>query len=438
MQVLDWTKLDEAARTRALARPALADSPTREASVAAILAAVREQGDAALREYTRRFDGVDIAELEIPPPAIAAGARELDEPTRAAMERAFDTISRFHAPSGKTEYAVETAPGVTCRRVVRPLAVVGLYVPGGSAPLLSTMLMLGVPALLAGCETKVLCTPPDRNGNVAPAVLYGAQRCGITKVFRVGGAQAIAAMAFGTPTVPRVDKIFGPGNAWVTEAKRQAAQDPAGALSDLPAGPSELLVVADEAANPLFVAADLLSQAEHGPDSQVLLVTTSAELGRRVERELERQVAELPRAAIARQALAASRLIHVPDVRTALAVANRYAPEHLILNTAEPEALLPEVRHAGSVFLGQWTPESLGDYVSGTNHILPTYGYARQLGGLSVTDFQQSFSVQSATPAGLAGLGPAAMALARAEGLEAHARAVSLRLNAGENRRECA
>lgn len=434
MEILDWTALDEAARTRALARPALADSSAREAAVAAILNAVRRAGDAALRDYTRRFDGVDIEAFEIPSQAIETAARSLAASTRAAIDRAFDTIGRFHVPSGKAEYKVETAPGIVCRRLVRPLAAVGLYVPGGSAPLPSTVLMLGVPAMLAGCETKVLCTPPDPDGKVAPAILYAAQRCGITRIFRAGGAQAIAALAFGTQTVPRVDRIFGPGNAWVTEAKRQAAQE--GALSDLPAGPSELLVVADELANPLFVAADLLSQAEHGPDSQVLLVTTSAELARRVGRELERQLAELPRAAIAGQSLAASRIIHVPDIGTALAVANRYAPEHLILNVADPEGLLPDVRNAGSVFLGQWTPESLGDYASGTNHVLPTYGYARQLSGLSVADFQKSFTVQSATFAGLAGLGPAAIALAQAEGLEAHARAVSRRLEQGDLRRE--
>ncbi|HEX2139204.1 MAG TPA: histidinol dehydrogenase [Woeseiaceae bacterium] len=436
MQILDWTELGEAARTRTLARPALLDPIGRETTVAGILRAVREDGDAALRNYTRCFDGVDIETFEVAPEAITAAERSLDASTRAAIDRAFDTIGRFHVPSGKSEYRVETAPGVVCRRVVRPLAAVGLYVPGGSAPLPSTVLMLGVPAMLAGCETRVLCTPPDADGNVAPAILYAAERCGITRIFRAGGAQAIAAMAFGTETLPRVDRIFGPGNGWVTEAKRQVAQDPEGALSDLPAGPSELLVLADEHADPLFVAADLLSQAEHGPDSQVLLVTTSVDLARRVGLELERQLAELPREAIARQSLDASRIICVPDIATALAVSNRYAPEHLILNVADPEGLLPEVRNAGSVFLGAWTPESLGDYASGTNHVLPTYGYARQLSGLSVGDFQKSFTVQSATSAGLAGLGPAVIALARAEGLEAHARAVSRRLEAGEHDRE--
>lgn len=436
MQILDWTGLDEAARARALARPALAGSAAVESAVAAILQDVRRNGDDAVRACTRRFDHADIDELALAPDAIAAGARRLDAATRAAIDLAFESVRRFHLPSGKPEYEIETVPGVRCRRVVRPLASVGLYVPGGSAPLPSTVLMLGVPAMLARCAKAVLCTPPDREGGIAPAILYAAERCGITSVFRVGGAQAIAAMAFGTESVPRVDKIFGPGNAWVTEAKRQSAQDPQGALTDLPAGPSEVLVVADEAASPVFVAADLLSQAEHGPDSQVLLVTTSAALANTVRRELERQLARLPRRKIAREALLASRLVCVPDLDTALAVANRYAPEHLVLNVADAEALLPKVCNAGSVFLGPWTPETLGDYVSGTNHVLPTYGYARQLSGLSVADFQKSFTVQSATAEGLAGLAPAAIALAEAEGLEGHARAVKLRLQAKESHRE--
>ena len=436
MQILDWAGLDETARTRALARPALAGSAEVQSAVAALLQDVRQNGDSAVRDFTRRFDHADIDELALAPEAIAAGARRLDAATRAAIDRAFDCVRRFHVPSGKPEYEIETAPGVLCRRIVRPLASVGLYVPGGSAPLPSTVLMLGVPAMLAGCAATVLCTPPNRDGAIAPAILYAAERCGITSVFRVGGAQAVAAMAFGTESVPRADKIFGPGNAWVTEAKRQAAQDPRGALADLPAGPSEVLVIADETASPVFVAADLLSQAEHGPDSQVLLVTTSAALASRVCGELERQLAGLPRRKIARQALVASRIIRVPDTDAALAVANRYAPEHLILDVADAEALLPEVHNAGSVFLGPWTPESLGDYVSGTNHVLPTYGYARQLSGLSVADFQKSFTVQSATVEGLAELGPAAIALAEAEGLDGHARAVRLRLTAGESRRE--
>lgn len=430
MQIVNWSDLDESGRERVLARPALANACEQQDAVEAIIGAVREEGDAALRALTRRFDGVDLDALAVPPADIDTAGERLGATTRAALDRAFETIQRFHAPSGLREYGVETAPGVHCRRIVRPIAAVGLYVPGGSAPLPSTVLMLGVPALLADCGTRVLCTPPGNGGRVSPAILYAAKCCGIRTVIRVGGAQAIAAMAYGTRTVPRVDKLFGPGNRWVTEAKHQVAADPQGAAVDMPAGPSEVLVVADAAVDPGFVAADLLSQAEHGPDSQVLLVTTSAQVAQRTAREVVRQLARLPRAMIAEQALAASRIIRVADIETALAVANRYAPEHLILNVAGAEALLPRVRNAGSVFLGAWTPESLGDYASGTNHVLPTYGYARQLSALSVADFQKSFTVQTASAAGLAHLGPTAVALARAEGLAAHAHAVSLRLDA--------
>jgi histidinol dehydrogenase len=432
MDILDWTQLDEGARAAALARPALSGGGERREVVARIIASVRRDGDQALRDLTHSFDGVAIDEFAVPAEAIRAAAGRLQPAVREAIDRAFDAIRAFHEPSGRRAYSVETAPGIHCRRLIRPLATVGLYAPGGSAVLPSTVLMLGVPALLAGCETKVLCTPPARDGSVAPAILYIAARCGIDRVIRAGGAQAIAALAYGTESVPKADKLFGPGNAWVTEAKRQAADDPEGAVSDMPAGPSEILIIADAGADPRFVAADLLSQAEHGPDSQVLLVTTSSPLADAARTEVLRQVESLPRAATARKALAGSRIIRVPDERAALAISNRYAPEHLILNVEQPEALLPNVRNAGSVFLGSWAPESLGDYVSGTNHVLPTYGYARQLGGLSVADFEKSLTVQTATPGGLAEVGPAAAILAREEGLEAHARAVDMRLAALE------
>lgn len=436
MQIINWQELDETRRRELMQRPALAESFTRENTVADIIRSVRERGDASLRELTARFDGVDIKAFRASQDDIAAAGHKLAPEVRDAIDQAFETIRRFHQPSGRAEYAVETAPGVQCRRVVRPLRSVGLYVPGGTAPLPSTVLMLGVPSQLAGCETRVLCTPPNAGGSVDPAILYAAQRCGIETVLRVGGAQAVAALAYGTKSVPRVDKIFGPGNSWVSEAKRQVAQDPDGAVCDMPAGPSEVLVIADTNANPEFVAADLLSQAEHGPDSQVVLLSPSMTLVSNVRDAINRQLALLPRVAIARQALAAGRLIVVADLDVALDISNQYAPEHLILNVDAAESLLPRVANAGSVFLGAWTPESLGDYISGTNHVLPTYGYARQMGGLSVADFQKSFSVQTATSAGLEQLGPSAIALARAEGLEAHARAVGLRLQSLEVRRE--
>jgi len=303
-----------------------------------------------------------------------------------------------------------------------------MYVPAGTAPLPSTALMIGVPAQIAGCERRVLCTPPRRDGNADPGVLYTARACGVTDIFKVGGAQAIAAMAYGTETVPKVDKIFGPGNAWVTAAKLAVAMDPEGAAYDMPAGPSEVLVVADQSAHPDFVAADLLAQAEHSPDAQVILVTDSRELAHAVNLEVDRQLSSLSRGNVIRAALAGSRIILVDSLETALEVSNLYAPEHLIVETERPRQWLGKVRHAGSVFLGAWTPESMGDYCSGTNHVLPTYGYARSFSGLSLADFTRQMTVQELTPEGIAGLGPVAQTLAMLEGLDAHANAVTVRL----------
>jgi histidinol dehydrogenase len=303
-----------------------------------------------------------------------------------------------------------------------------MYVPAGTAPLPSTALMIGVPAQIAGCERRVLCTPPRRDGKADPGVLYTARACGVTDIFKVGGAQAIAAMAYGTETVPKVHKIFGPGNAWVTAAKLVVAMDPDGAAYDMPAGPSEVLVVADAAAHPQFVAADLLAQAEHSPDAQVILVTNSRDLAHAVSREVDGQLSRLSRGNVIRAALACSRIILVDNLGTAMEVSNRYAPEHLIIETEHPRQWLGKVRHAGSVFLGAWTPESMGDYCSGTNHVLPTYGYARSFSGLSLADFARQLTVQELTPQGISGLGPVAQTLAMLEGLDAHANAVSVRL----------
>jgi histidinol dehydrogenase len=329
------------------------------------------------------------------------------------------------------DFEVETAPGVVCGRILRGIGRVGLYVPAGSAPLPSTALMLAIPAQLAGCGEIVLCTPPRRDGSADPAVLVAARYAPDARIFKLGGAQAIAAMSLGTASVPRCEKLFGPGNAWVDEAKRQAAERPDGPAIDMPAGPSEVLVIADAGANPAFVAADLLSQAEHGPDSQVILLSDDEALLDAVTAEVGRQVATLPRAEIARRALAHSRLIRVGDIAQAIALSNDYAPEHLILSVREPERWLPGVRNAGTVFLGDWTPESLGDYCSGSNHVLPTGGAARAWSGLSVSSFMKSLTVQSASRAGLGAIGPCAVTLAEAEGLHAHARAVQLRLAAG-------
>jgi histidinol dehydrogenase len=370
--------------------------------------------------------------IEVGEAEFAAAEASLDPLLKTAIQEAAARIAQFHRAAAPQPVGVDTAPGVRVERMLRPISRVGLYVPAGSAPLPSTALMLGVPAQIAGCREVVLCSPARADGRCDEAVLYAARLTGVHKVFKLGGAQAIAAMAYGTASVPRCDKLFGPGNSWVTEAKLQVSTDPDGAAIDMPAGPSEVLVIADADANPVFVAADLLSQAEHGPDSQVILLSPSTELLDQVAREVERQCAELPRAAIAQKALAQSRLIAVDSLSQAIAVSNRYAPEHLILQVAEPRALLDGIDSAGSVFLGQWTPESVGDYCSGSNHVLPTYGYARSYSGVSVASYQKQITVQEVSAEGLRNIGPCTATLAAAEQLEAHRRAVTLRLAALE------
>jgi histidinol dehydrogenase len=325
--------------------------------------------------------------------------------------------------------SLETMPGVRCERIIRPIDSVGVYVPAGSAPLPSAVIMLAVPARIAGCSRLVLCTPPGKDAKANAAVLVAAQLCGITEAFKVGGAQAIAALAYGTASIPKVDKIFGPGNAWVTAAKQLVANDPEGAACDMPAGPSEVMVIADDAARPEWVAADLLAQAEHDTRAQAILVTPSAELAARVAAEVAAQTITLSRRAILEKSLAASRCIVVPHLAAAVAVANDYAAEHLILQVREPRRWLAEIRNAGSIFLGEWSPEPMGDYCSGTNHVLPTYGYARAYSGLSVQDFVKRITVQELTPAGLRALAPTAVTLAQLEGLDAHASAVTRRLD---------
>jgi histidinol dehydrogenase len=428
MLINDWGQLDAAARRALLRRPAQASSAQREQDVARLIAQVRADGDSTLRALTRRFDGVELAELAVSADEISAACASLAAELRSAIDAAYQRIRMFHSATQPLPVSVQTAPGVICERLPVAIERCGLYVPAGSAPLPSTALMLGVPAQLARVPQVVLCTPPRADGTVDPAVLYAASICGITRIFKLGGVQAIAAMAYGTESVPSCDKIFGPGNSWVTLAKQLVSRDIDGAAIDMPAGPSEVLVIADAQADPVFVAADLLAQAEHGPDSQVVLVSDSAALLAALPAELERQLSVLPRAELARQALSHSRLILSADIAEAIEISNQYAPEHLILNAAVPRAWLPRVRNAGSIFLGAWTPESLGDYNSGTNHVLPTYGYARAWSGVSVHSFVKLITVQSADPAGLQRIGPETVVLAQAEGLDAHARAVSLRL----------
>ncbi|TAA21926.1 histidinol dehydrogenase [Pseudoxanthomonas winnipegensis] len=426
-QRIVWGALDAQAQAQTLERPVQTVAEQTRRTVAALIDEVRSGGLEALRAITQRFDGAAPASFEVGEDQFAAAEAAIDPALKQAMVEAAARITAFHKAGMAQPYAVETAPGVVCERVIRPIGRVGLYVPAGSAPLPSTALMLGVPAQLAGCREVVLCTPPRKDGTADPAVLVAARLTGVNRVFVLGGAQAIAAMAYGAGPVPACDKLFGPGNSYVTEAKQQVAQSGAAAI-DMPAGPSEVLVIADAGANADFVAADLLSQAEHGPDSQVLLLSDDADLLDRVEGALATQLAALPRADIARRALSASRLVQVRTLEEAFAISNRYAPEHLILALREPRVWLPRVEAAGSVFLGDYTPEALGDYCSGTNHVLPTSGAARAYSGVSVASFQNFVSVQSANAAGILAIGPSAVTLAEAESLEAHANAVRLRL----------
>jgi histidinol dehydrogenase len=432
MRIVYWQQLDSAQQRAALARPAFTARAEFALDVARIIEQVRREGDAALLALTERFDGVRLESLAATPAEFAAARSQLTPVQIAALARAVANVEKFHAAQQLPPLSMETAAGVRCERIVRAIGAVGLYVPAGSAPLPSAVIMLAVPARLAGCPQRTLCTPPTRAGTAHPAVLVAAQLCGIDTVFKVGGAQAIAALAYGTASIAKVDKIFGPGNAWVTAAKQHVAADPEGAAVDMPAGPSEVLVIADDSARPEFVAADLLAQAEHDPQSQAILVTASAKLAGEVAAEVDRQMATLSRHAILVKSIAASRCIVVPDLATAIQVSNDYAPEHLLLQIREPRTALGLIRNAGSIFLGEWSPEPMGDYCSGTNHVLPTYGYARAYSGLSLVDFNKRITVQELSADGLRDLGPVAATLAHLEGLDAHAAAVERRLAALE------
>jgi histidinol dehydrogenase len=432
MRILDWTSLTPAQRTDVLRRPAQRDAAAIRETVQGIIDAVRRDGDTAVLQLTEKLDAVRLASMPVTPQEFAAAERALSAVQTAAIERAISNVRQFHAAQMPVPLRVETAPGVICERFSVPIRAVGLYVPAGSAPLPSTAVMLAVPAAIAGCPVRVLCTPPARDGSADAAILVAARMAGIDQVFKCGGAQAIAAMAYGTAVIPKCDKVFGPGNAWVTAAKLIVAQDAAGAAADLPAGVTEVMVIADASARADFVAADLLAQAEHSPDAQSLLVTTSAGLAEEVARQVRRQLAPLSRGAILAESVAHMRLLIADSLDTAFEIANDYAPEHLLLEIREPRRWLPRVTAAGAVFLGHWSPESMGDYCSGPNHTLPTYGYAKAYSGLSLEDFQKRITVQELTPDGLAGLGPTAQILAHLEGLDAHAAAVTIRLAALE------
>jgi histidinol dehydrogenase len=428
MRILNWSSLSVDERRQVLRRPVQQDAAAINERVREIVSAVRTRGDSALLEFTRRFDGVALTSIEVSTPEFAAAETALDAEQRQAIDRAIANVRRFHEAQLGAPLRVETAPGVVCEQQFRPIDAVGLYVPARVAPLPSAAIMLAVPARIAGCPTRIICTPPRRDGTADPSVLTIANLCGVRRVFKLGGAQAIAAMAYGTQSVPKVDKVFGPGNSWVTAAKLQVANDPEGAALDLPAGPSEVLVIADATARADFVAADLLAQAEHSTDAQVVFVTTSSALAEATAMQLDIQMQRLGRADTLRKSLEHARLIVVDTIDTAIDVSNTYAPEHLILQVTNARDWLPKVRNAGSVFLGAWTPETMGDYCSGANHVLPTYGFARAYSGLSLHDFVKRMTVQELTSDGLRELGPTAITLAALEGLDAHANAVRVRL----------
>ena len=431
MQVVTYP---EKSAWEALLKRPVSDTRDLENLVGPVFEQVKEKGDAALRDYTAQFDKVVLEDLRVASEAIETAAEHVPEALRDAIEVAYENIYAFHAAQKTPPVQVATRQGVECWQEKHPIQKVGLYIPGGTAPLFSTVLMLAIPAQIAGCREIVLCSPPGADGTLHPAILYAAKRCGVTTVCRVGGIQAVAAMTYGTESVPAVYKIFGPGNQYVTAAKQWATR--LGVSIDMPAGPSELLVVADRSSVPEFVAADLLSQAEHGADSQVVLLTDQREILESVQKALQAQLQELPRKEIAQKAMANSRAILLKDREELAEMVNAYAPEHLILCHREETYLLGEIFNAGSVFLGNYTPESAGDYASGTNHTLPTNGYARQYSGVNLDSYTKSMTYQRVDRGGLKRIGPAVEVMANAEGLKAHARAVGIRLTALERDHE--
>ncbi len=390
-----------------------------------IINEVKANGDSAVKAFTEKFEGVTLERVLLHPKGIQVS---LSDEVKNAIDIAFNNIKAFHEAQQASPIDMETMPGVRCKKVMRPIEKVGLYIPGGTAILPSTAMMLSIPAMIAGCRTIVLATPPKPDGSIAPEIVYIAQKAEVDSILLAGGAQAVAALAFGTESVPKVDKILGPGNQYVTAAKMLLQNSDAQISIDMPAGPSEVLVIADKSANPAYVSADLLSQAEHGEDSQVVLVAINGFDETLLESELEAQLSELPRKEIAQKALENSYSIKVPNIEQALSFSNQYAPEHLIVNVQDAEDYVPYITNAGSVFLGEFTPESVGDYASGTNHTLPTYGFARMYSGVNLSSFQKSVTIQSLTKTGLLNVGPSVEVLAELEELQAHKNAVSIRL----------
>ena len=425
MKTVNWSDLSNEQQVALLARPAMADSAELTSTVSKIISAIRMQGDTALLDFTKRFDTLEGEDFTIKPAQIEQATARLGNDIKTAIRTAYSQVVKFHQAQKQDVIRVETMPGVVCEMHTQAIESVGLYIPGGSAPLPSTVIMTAAPAQIAGCSRLVLCSPPP----IADEILYAASLCGVNEIYTVGGAQAVAALAYGTETIAAVDKIFGPGNAFVTEAKRQVSNDFSGAAIDMPAGPSEVLVIADEDADPAFIAADLLSQAEHGHDSQSILVTPSRAIAEQTAIEIKQQLAVLERRDIAQKALTHSVSIVCENIAQACEISNRYAPEHLIVQTTHPRNLQPKLKNAGSIFLGAWTPESVGDYASGTNHVLPTYGYTRTYSSLGLADFVKRYTVQELSKDGLRNLAPTVTCLADAEGLTAHKRAVTIRLD---------
>ncbi len=413
----DWPKI--------LARPTV-DVQQLDKTVSIVFDEIKSLGDRAVRKNTKQFDGVEITEIKVSEAEFAEAEKLIPKNLKNAIEIAKNNIEKFHISQRDEVKMIDTVPGVTCWRESKAIESVGLYIPGGTAPLFSSVLMLGIPARLAGCKEIIVCSPPNKEGKIHAAILYAAKVAGVTKVFKVGGIQSIAAMTFGTETIPKVHKIFGPGNQYVTAAKRFSLAK--GIAIDMPAGPSEVLVLADESADADFVAADLLAQAEHGTDSQVLLVTFTESFAKKVNEAVLSQVKELPRMAIANEALKNSRVIIVGDQKTAIDLINFYAPEHLIISVRDEGDYIEEIVNAGSVFLGNYTPESAGDYAAGTNHTLPTSGFAKAYSGVSLDSFVKKITFQRISPKGLQSLGPSIEIMAEAEGLRAHKNAVTVRL----------
>jgi len=429
-EIINWNEVSEDTRFNLLERPTQVIREDQNEIIEKIFTTVISQGDKKLREYTKAFDNVDIDSIEMTDQEVQESIEQTPKELKDSIRNAIENIKSFHESFlNVDDISIETVSGVKCSVVTRPIEKIGLYVPAGNKPLPSTAMMLGVPSMIAGCPERILVSPPNENGVVDPTIVTVANYCNINRIFKIGGAQAIAALAFGTETVPQVNKIFGPGNTWVTQAKRLILNYDASVSIDMPAGPTEVLIISDGNSDPLYIAFDLLSQAEHGVDSQVILLSTSQRQLYKVQEQIEESLKTLSTRDIAERAMTNSKFILVDSLETAVNISNEYAPEHLILSFGSAANWLPKIKSAGSVFLGLWSPESAGDYCSGTNHVLPTGGFTKSLSGISVASFQKTISVQEITKKGLGNLSNDIVRLARAEGLEAHAKAVEVRMS---------